>query len=105
MARLYDTQAWKDFRRAILRQRPRCQVQGCAKRSGHVDHIVRVRDGGAELDPANVQALCHGHHSEKTAKADRGFGNPAGPPPDLRAHGCDVNGLPLDPKHHWRKTP
>ncbi|UYW33150.1 hypothetical protein [Methylorubrum extorquens] len=26
------------------------------------------RDGGAPLDPANGQALCPKHHSEKTAR-------------------------------------
>lgn len=31
------------------------------------DHIRERRDGGAALDPANGQALCGSHHTEKTA--------------------------------------
>ena len=33
------------------------------------DHVVEVKDGGAELDPANVQLLCHACHQRKTADA------------------------------------
>jgi len=32
-----------------------------------VDHIVELKDGGAELDPENCQALCVRCHQLKTA--------------------------------------
>lgn len=53
----------------------KCQAPGCTahgRRGGvrlYADHIVERRDGGAPLDPANGQALCGRHHSEKTARA------------------------------------
>jgi 5-methylcytosine-specific restriction endonuclease McrA len=38
------------------------------------DHIIERKDGGAELDPNNIQLLCLGCHNAKTATArkDRG---------------------------------
>lgn len=33
------------------------------------DHIVERRDGGADLDPSNVQCLCAEHHNTKTSRA------------------------------------
>lgn len=40
----------------------------------HVDHVVPVARGGAELDASNLQSLCHPCHSRKTALHDGGFG-------------------------------
>jgi 5-methylcytosine-specific restriction protein A len=40
-----------------------------------VDHIVPVARGGALLDWDNLQSMCHGCHSRKTASEDGGFGN------------------------------
>ena len=36
-----------------------------------VDHILRVQDGGAPYDLANLQTLCRGCHVGKTS-AERG---------------------------------
>jgi 5-methylcytosine-specific restriction endonuclease McrA len=33
------------------------------------DHIVERKDGGADLDPNNIELLCHAHHQKKTALA------------------------------------
>ena len=33
------------------------------------DHVIERKDGGAELDPANVRLLCWPCHNAKTAKA------------------------------------
>jgi hypothetical protein len=33
------------------------------------DHIVEIKDGGAQLDLANGQCLCFSHHEIKTAEA------------------------------------
>lgn len=33
------------------------------------DHVVELRDGGAPLDPRNVELLCQACHNRKTAQA------------------------------------
>ena len=54
------------MRRRVLREEPtcrRCQVNP----SQHVDHIVEIEDGGPVWDRENLQGLCQGCHSSKTA--------------------------------------
>lgn len=46
-----------------------CRRHGCGKRGFIVDHIVEIKDGGAKLDPRNVELLCSSHHGAKTAAA------------------------------------
>lgn len=71
---IYRTEAWARTRKAILQRDPLCKIAGCAKRYGtalpsnEVDHIIPIRQGGAELDPDNLQGLCHSCHSAKTAR-------------------------------------
>jgi 5-methylcytosine-specific restriction endonuclease McrA len=97
----YQSPAWRALRKATLTANPLCSVPGCGVASRHVDHRVARSRGGASLDPANLVALCHPHHSEKTARVDGGFGNQRGGEATLRAKGCDLNGWPLDPSSHW----
>lgn len=65
----YQTPEWRRLAARIKRERgPRCEVCG----SGHrviADHIVELSDGGAPLDPSNVQLLCQAHHNRKTEQA------------------------------------
>lgn len=97
----YKSPEWRRFRAAVLQERPRCQVAGCPRASCHVDHIRSLRKGGAPFDQANTQALCHPHHSVKTARLDHP-GRKANLAP-LRAHGCDADGWPLSPEPPWRR--
>lgn len=46
-----------------------CRRPDCGKRGYIVDHIIEIRDGGAKLDPRNVELLCSSHHGLKTAEA------------------------------------
>ena len=68
-----EHRAWRQ--EVLKRAGWKCQAPGCTahgRRGGvrlYADHIVERRDGGAVLDPANGQALCAKHHSEKTARA------------------------------------
>ena len=57
-------------RRALDRDGWRCVQCGKAGRL-EVDHILRVEDGGAPYDLANLQTLCRGCHVAKT-NAERG---------------------------------
>lgn len=62
---------------AYLAEHPTCEwEEGCGAEARHVDH----KDGQGPLAPrghdwSNLQALCHSHHSTKTALYDGGFGN------------------------------
>jgi 5-methylcytosine-specific restriction endonuclease McrA len=58
-----------------------------------VDHIVPHK--GDEVlfwDQNNWQGLCDTCHSGAKASYER----------TGKMRGCDVNGVPLDPGHHWR---
>lgn len=68
----YDAR-WRVLRVMILARDPFCRVPGCHAISTEVDHIVPKARGGSDA-PANLQGLCHAHHSQKTVLADGGFG-------------------------------
>lgn len=58
---LYRSSAWKRVRLVILkRDKWRCKIRGrkCKGVAVEVDHIVRLIDGGAQLDPDNLRAAC-----------------------------------------------
>jgi 5-methylcytosine-specific restriction protein A len=72
----YYDERWVQLRARIVAERgSRCEVCG---KVGRVlaDHIIELSDGGALLDPSNIQLLCDVHHGEKTAqaRADRAHG-------------------------------
>ncbi|HVK25466.1 MAG TPA: hypothetical protein VM677_29255 [Actinokineospora sp.] len=71
----YDYQ-WRKRSETYRRLHPWCEVTGCGDRSAHTDHV----DGdNTNWERDNLQALCHSHHSSKTARHDGGFGNPRTP--------------------------
>jgi hypothetical protein len=54
-------------RAAYLAAHPVCEWKGgCAEASAHCDHVKPWPYGPD--DPSNYQALCHSHHSLKTAR-------------------------------------
>jgi 5-methylcytosine-specific restriction endonuclease McrA len=58
---LYRSAAWKRVRKFVLeRDAGRCKIRGrkCKGVATEVDHIVRLVDGGAALDPDNLRASC-----------------------------------------------
>lgn len=69
--------AWKKRRDVFLREHPlcaHCELEGLVVEATEVDHIIPRSRGGGEGDD-NLQALCHMHHSQKTASEDGGFAN------------------------------
>lgn len=92
---------WQKVRDQHLKIEPLCRAckqagrvtAGTPEQPLHVDHITPIKQGGAEFSHDNLQTLCIDHHNQKTA-AER-----AGKP--WRRKGCDANGMPLDPGHHW----
>lgn len=67
--RYYATKGWQYLRRRQLALQPRCQQETagvrCPYAATDVDHIVPRKEGGADA-LANLQSLCHPHHSAKT---------------------------------------
>ncbi|WP_295941636.1 HNH endonuclease signature motif containing protein [uncultured Alistipes sp.] len=43
-----------------------CQRRGITTLAQVVDHIVPINRGGAKLDMANLQSLCHPCHNRKS---------------------------------------
>ncbi|WP_112515153.1 HNH endonuclease signature motif containing protein [Agrobacterium tumefaciens] len=65
----YQSSEWRSLMSLLKRTRGnKCQRCGA---TGIIlgDHIHERKDGGAELDPANVELLCLPCHNTKTAKA------------------------------------
>ena len=57
------------------------------------DHIKPHRGNEVLFYAGELQSLCAEHHSAtKQREEKRG-----------QVLGCDANGLPLDPGHHWRR--
>jgi 5-methylcytosine-specific restriction protein A len=50
-----------------LRIHPICEIDGCGQVATDLDHKKPKRDGGTDAAD-NLQALCHSHHSQKTAR-------------------------------------
>lgn len=71
----YLSRAWRRFRAWYLANHPFCEL--CLKKgqlvtAKMVDHVIELKDGGAQLAEENVQALCWSCHANKTAReADR----------------------------------
>jgi len=65
----YRSTEWRKLLASIIKARGR-QCEACGSIDGRLigDHIVERKDGGAELDPSNVQLLCLPCHNKKTAR-------------------------------------
>ncbi len=84
---------WQKLRAAVLARE--CLCRHCAARgltvlATDVDHMNGADDNHMD----SLQPLCHECHSRKTAR-DQG---------KRVAYGCDVNGYPADPSHHWNQV-
>ena len=72
--RWYHTPRWFALRAVVLREEPwcaECLVEGYRVRTTDADHTVPHR-GDPELfwSRANLRAMCHAHHSRKTARGE-----------------------------------
>ena len=72
--KFYHTTAWRTLRSAFISKYPLCKMcteAGKVVPADVVDHIVERRDGGSDLDPRNLQSLCHACHNDKTQQERR----------------------------------
>lgn len=61
---------WTKLRNAFIKVNPlcaHCLIQDRVTLAAEIDHIRPLAQGGARLDPDNLQALCRSCHSLKTA--------------------------------------
>ena len=66
----YQTPEHRAWRMHVLKRAGfKCENCGIAYRTLYADHIHEIKDGGALLDPANGQCLCHNCHCAKTIRA------------------------------------
>lgn len=87
-----NTARWQRLRASVLAERPLCVdclARGQVTPATDVDH-----DDGDPSNNArsNLVSRCHSCHSTKTMRERNG---------SRPVYGCDVNGMPLDPKHPW----
>lgn len=67
---LYTSTAWRSLMAKLKADRgERCQECGRGRCRIFGDHIRELKDGGAPLDPDNVQMLCGACHTAKTIAA------------------------------------
>lgn len=64
--RLYSSTQWLALMATLRRQRGNACAHCGSKGRTVGDHIVELKDGGAPLDPSNVQLLCWPCHTTKT---------------------------------------
>lgn len=72
----YLSVAWRELVSIVRRQRGYvCEACGqdmsLNRRALIADHIHERKDGGPDLDPANVRLLCLPCHNRKTAEASK----------------------------------
>ncbi|WP_457978086.1 HNH endonuclease [Ectopseudomonas composti] len=102
---------WQQARADHLRRNPLCvfcRDKGRAVAASVVDHIKAPRLGDAKLsgdaariaeawrlfwDRTNWQSLCGTCHNSTKQRLEKSG----------RVAGCDVSGLPADPRHHWNR--
>src|SRR6266700_3995774 len=95
---LHRRASWERLSAEYRRRNPYCEAPGCGLPASHTDHIRSVVEAPhlAE-DASNLQSLCRGHHSQKTASVDGGWGHARKPgevftfKPLRLSSACDAN--------------
>lgn len=91
-----NSSAWRRLREQVLARDPICHI--CFAQHGRITvatDVDHINGDPSDNDMGNLQGLCHSCHSRKTRRELNG--SPS-------VWGCDVDGWPLDPSHHWKIT-
>jgi len=91
---LYTTHRWRKLRVEQLRRQPLCEMcfnHGKITEANVVDHKEPHRGDMDRFWAGPFQSLCKHCHDSHKQRAENGGG----------VMGCDANGFPIDPDHHW----
>ena len=86
---------WRTIREVQLQRFPLCEdceAIGVSTPATEADH--NTNDTSRNMVGVELSSLCKPCHSTRTARRERGLPT---------VYGCDVDGLPLDPNHPWRR--
>lgn len=63
----YSSPEWRALIAQLIKERGR-RCERCGRTNCRIfgDHKIEIQDGGALLDPNNVELLCGSHHTSKT---------------------------------------
>ena len=89
-----NSDAWRKLRKQVLAEEPLCRhcaAQGLTVPATEVDYMRGAADNSRDA----LQALCKPCHSIKTMAEL--YGRPA-------RQGCDVDGWPINPAHHFNEA-
>lgn len=88
---------WQAYRERYLREHPLCVMHlqlGQIAEATVVDHILPHKgDHKLFWDPKNHQSLCKTCHDSHKQRLERSGS----------IVGCGLDGVPVDPRHHWHK--
>lgn len=96
---LYQCSKWRKLRLQQLNKEPLCdyciQFDERYTQATVVDHVI-PHQGNLELmyDENNLNSLCKFHHDSYKQRLEK---------QGVNAIGCDEDGNPLDPEHHYNK--
>ena len=97
----YNTARWQKLRSRKLKANPLCEPckrAGITKIANTVDHDLAINQGGEAFPPIHeLTSMCPSCHGAKTARGPEAGAAQT----DKPRRGCDVNGIPLDPRHPW----
>jgi 5-methylcytosine-specific restriction protein A len=92
---IYTTSRWRSARKRFLSKNPLCvdhQRRGLIVQAVIVDHIrPHKQDETLFWDENNWQPLCKRCHDSNKQRFERSG----------IVAGCSLDGMPLDPGHHW----
>jgi len=94
-SKLYTTKRWRKLRQAQLLSEPLCRMhreQGRFVTASVVDHVEPHKGDMDLFWGGPFQSLCERCHNSHKQRQERGGG----------VVGCDANGFPIDPEHHWQ---
>lgn len=94
----YSSARWRRLRAWQLSQHPLCALClqiGRTAEATVCDHVDPHRGDPVKFWSGPFQSLCQSCHSSHKQSAER----------TGRVRGVGVDGLPLDPNHHWNRRP